>query len=90
MRILRDTVLWKMTDEDWEQVLAIHAGGTFKVHASCGSVLPRKQNFGRIVNVTSYTGLHGNTGQANYATAKVASSDSPRRRPRNSRGSASP
>lgn len=68
--ILRDTVLWKMTDEDWEQVLAIHAGGTFKfIRAAVPHF--RSQNYGRIVNVTSYTGLHGNTGQANYATAKA-------------------
>ena len=68
--ILRDTVLWKMTDEDWEQVLAIHAGGTFKFTRAAVPYF-REQNFGRIVNVTSYTGLHGNTGQANYATAKA-------------------
>ena len=68
--ILRDTVLWKMTDEDWEQVLAIHAGGTFKFTRAAVPHF-RAQNYGRIVNVTSYTGLHGNTGQANYATAKA-------------------
>ena len=68
--ILRDTVLWKMTDEDWEQVLAIHAGGTFKFTRAAVPHF-RAQNYGRIINVTSYTGLHGNTGQANYATAKA-------------------
>jgi 3-oxoacyl-[acyl-carrier protein] reductase len=31
--ILRDRVLWKLTDEDWEQVLAVHAGGTFRLAA---------------------------------------------------------
>lgn len=68
--ILRDGVLWKMTDEGWEQVLTVHAGGTFRMTRAC--VPPfRERNYGRIINVTSYTGLHGNTGQANYATAKA-------------------
>ena len=68
--ILRDTVLWKMTDDDWEQVLSIHAGGTFRFTRAAVPYF-REQNYGRIINVTSYTGLHGNTGQANYAAAKA-------------------
>lgn len=68
--ILRDRVLWKLTDDDWEQVLAVHAGGTFRLTRACVPHF-RAQGFGRVVNVTSYTGLHGNTGQANYATAKA-------------------
>jgi 3-oxoacyl-[acyl-carrier protein] reductase len=68
--ILRDKVLWKLTDEDWDRVLAIHAGGTFRLTRACVPHF-RAQGFGRVVNVTSYTGLHGNTGQANYATAKA-------------------
>lgn len=68
--ILRDKVLWKLTDDDWEQVLTIHAGGTFRLTRACVPHF-RAQCFGRVVNVTSYTGLHGNTGQANYATAKA-------------------
>lgn len=68
--ILRDTVLWKMTDEDWDQVLSIHAGGTFRFTRAAVPYF-REQNYGRIINVTSYTGLHGNTGQANYAAAKA-------------------
>jgi 3-oxoacyl-[acyl-carrier protein] reductase len=68
--ILRDKVVWKLTDDDWEQVLAIHAGGTFRLTRACVPHF-RTQGFGRVVNVTSYTGMHGNTGQANYATAKA-------------------
>lgn len=68
--VLRDGVVWKMSDADWEQVLAVHTGGTFRMTRAC---LPtfRTQGVGRIVNVTSYTGLHGNVGQANYAAAKA-------------------
>ena len=68
--ILRDNVLWKITDEDWEAVMAVHAGGTFKFTRACGPHF-RAQEYGRVINVTSYTGLRGNTGQANYATAKA-------------------
>jgi 3-oxoacyl-[acyl-carrier protein] reductase len=68
--ILRDGWLWKQSDDDWDQVLNVHAGGTFRMTRAC---IPhfRAQSFGRVINVTSYTGLHGNTGQANYATAKA-------------------
>jgi 3-oxoacyl-[acyl-carrier protein] reductase len=68
--ILRDRVVWKLTDEDWEAVLAVHAGGTFRCTRACVPHF-RAQQYGRVVNVTSYTGLRGNTGQANYATAKA-------------------
>lgn len=68
--ILRDGVLWKLTDDDWDQVLAVHAGGTFRMTRACVPHF-RERGYGRVVNVTSYTGLHGNVGQANYATAKA-------------------
>lgn len=68
--ILRDKVLWKLTDEDWEAVLAVHLGGTFRMTRA---VVPyfRQQGTGRVINVTSYTGLRGNIGQSNYAAAKA-------------------
>lgn len=68
--VLRDGVLWKLTDDDWETVLAVHAGGTFRFTRACTPHF-RAQGYGRVVNVTSYTGLHGNIGQANYAAAKA-------------------
>jgi 3-oxoacyl-[acyl-carrier protein] reductase len=68
--ILRDGVLWKLTDDDYESVMNVHAGGTFRFTRA---VVPhlRRQGAGRIINVTSYTGLHGNVGQSNYAMAKA-------------------
>jgi 3-oxoacyl-[acyl-carrier protein] reductase len=68
--ILRDGVVWKLSDDDYEAVLAVHAGGTFRFTRA---VVPhfRRQGSGRIINVTSYTGLRGNLGQSNYATAKA-------------------
>ena len=68
--ILRDKVLWKLTDEDWEQVLAVHAGGTFRMTRAAVPHF-REQGFGRVINVTSFTGLRGNRGQANYSAAKA-------------------
>ena len=68
--ILRDNVLWRIGDEDWDLVLSVHAGGTFRLTRECVPTF-RKQGSGRVINVTSYTGLHGNPGQSNYATAKA-------------------
>jgi 3-oxoacyl-[acyl-carrier protein] reductase len=68
--ILRDGVLWKLDDEAWDAVLAVHGGGTFRFTRACVPHF-RARSYGRVVNVTSYTGLHGNTGQANYAMAKA-------------------
>lgn len=67
--ITRDTVVWKMTDDQWRAVLDVHLGGTFAVTRGVVPVM-RAAGYGRIVNVTSYTGLHGTIGQSNYAAAK--------------------
>ncbi|WP_375545452.1 SDR family oxidoreductase [Dietzia cinnamea] len=68
--ILRDRVLWKLTDNDYEQVMAVHAGGTFRCTRACVPHF-RERGYGRVINVTSYTGLRGNPGQANYSMAKA-------------------
>jgi 3-oxoacyl-[acyl-carrier protein] reductase len=68
--ILRDGVVWKMTDEDWTSVLAVHLGGAFRFTRACVPHF-RNQGNGRIINVTSYSGLRGNVGQANYSAAKA-------------------
>ena len=68
--ILRDRVVWKLTDEQWQEVLGVHLTGTFNMTRESVPTM-RSQSFGRIINVTSYTGLHGNVGQANYAAAKA-------------------
>ncbi|MEJ7799129.1 MAG: 3-oxoacyl-ACP reductase FabG [Ilumatobacter sp.] len=68
--ILRDRVVWKLTDDDWQAVLGVHLTGTFNLTRAVVPTM-RERGYGRIVNVTSYTGLHGNIGQANYAAAKA-------------------
>jgi 3-oxoacyl-[acyl-carrier protein] reductase len=67
--ILRDQLVWKLTDDDWQAVIDVHLGGTFRFTRAAVPHL-RHAGTGRIINVTSYTGLHGNPGQANYAAAK--------------------
>jgi 3-oxoacyl-[acyl-carrier protein] reductase len=69
--ILRDGMLWKLTDEDYESVMAVHAGGTFRFTRAVVPHFRQQGNGGRIINVTSYTGLRGNPGQSNYAMAKA-------------------
>jgi 3-oxoacyl-[acyl-carrier protein] reductase len=63
-------MVWKLTDEDWNLVLGVHLGGTFRFTRACVPHF-RERGFGRIVNVTSTSGLKGNLGQANYAAAKA-------------------
>ncbi len=66
--ILRDRMVFNMTEEDWDAVLAVHLKGTFNV-TRAASVIFRQQRSGVIVNTSSESGL-GNMGQANYSAAK--------------------
>ena len=67
--ILRDRMIFNMTEEEWDSVIAVHLKGTFTVvkHAS---ILFRQQRSGRIITFSSESGLIGNSGQANYGAAK--------------------
>src|SRR5262249_11865385 len=69
--ILRDRMVFNMSEEDWEAVLGVHLKGTFNCirHAA---PLMREQHYGRIVTFSSGSGLFGNPGQANYGAAKAA------------------
>jgi len=68
--ILRDRMVFNMTEEEWDAVIATHLKGTFTCvkHAS---ILMRQQRSGRIICFTSTSGLYGNAGQANYGAAKA-------------------
>lgn len=68
--IVRDKIVWRLPLEDWSAVIAVHLTGTFLL-TRAASPLMRRRGYGRIINVTSYTGLHGNVGQAAYAAAKA-------------------
>ena len=67
--IMRDRMVFNMTEEEWDSVIAVHLKGTFTVvkHAC---VLFRQQRSGRIITFSSESGLMGNSGQANYGAAK--------------------
>ncbi len=67
--ILRDRMIFNMTEQDWDDVIAVHLKG----HYNCtrpASILMRQQRYGRIVNMSSTSGIIGNPGQANYGAAK--------------------
>ncbi len=68
--LLRDKMLWNLSDEDWSAVIDVSLGGTFNFTRACTPHF-RAQGRGRVINVASYTGLHGNVGQAAYAAAKA-------------------
>jgi 3-oxoacyl-[acyl-carrier protein] reductase len=67
--ILRDNLLFKMTDDDWDAVLNVHLRGAFLMSRAVQK-FQTEQNWGRIVNLSSTSAL-GNRGQANYSTAKA-------------------
>ncbi|KAI9796112.1 MAG: bifunctional hydroxyacyl-CoA dehydrogenase/enoyl-CoA hydratase fox2 [Candelina submexicana] len=68
--ILRDKAFANMDEQLWDQVIAVHLRGTYKVTKAAWPYL-LKQKYGRIVNTTSTSGIYGNFGQANYAAAKL-------------------
>lgn len=67
--ILRDNLLFKMTDDDWDAVLGVHLRGAFLMSRAVQKHMV-DAGFGRIVNLSSTSAL-GNRGQANYAAAKA-------------------
>ena len=66
--ILRDKAFANMEDNMWDEVIAVHLRGTYKTTKAAWPFF-LKQKYGRIVNTTSTSGIYGNFGQANYATA---------------------
>jgi NAD(P)-dependent dehydrogenase (short-subunit alcohol dehydrogenase family) len=68
--ILRDVIFHKMTEDDWDSVIAVHLKGSFNVSRAAATLF-REQQSGAYVHMTSTSGLVGNFGQANYAAAKL-------------------
>jgi NAD(P)-dependent dehydrogenase (short-subunit alcohol dehydrogenase family) len=68
--ILRDKTFNKMSEDDFDAVVAVHLlGGAYCTRAAWGHM--REQGYGRVVMTTSSTGLYGNFGQSNYGAAKL-------------------
>jgi len=68
--ILRDKSFVKMTEDEWNIVLAVHLKGAYCVTQPAFRIM-RDNGYGRIVNTTSGAGLYGNFGQSNYCSAKM-------------------
>ena len=67
--ILRDRMFFNMSEQEWDDVIAVHLKGHFAC-TKAAIVLMRQQRYGRVINFSSQSGLVGNTGQANYGAAK--------------------
>jgi len=68
--IVRDRVSWKMSDEEWSDVIAVNLTGVFN---TCRAALPllRESDAASIVNISSINGLRGKFGQVNYSASKA-------------------
>ncbi|GAA1569603.1 SDR family oxidoreductase [Actinomadura kijaniata] len=70
--ILRDRVLWKMSDDDFDAVVNVHLRGTFTCVRAAVARMREQGDGGRIIVVGSPAGQRGNFGQTNYSAAKAA------------------
>lgn len=67
--ITSDSVIWKMTEQQWDQVIAVNLKGYFNYNKAAALVF-KEQKYGKIVNISSINGLRGKFAQANYAASK--------------------
>jgi len=68
--ILRDRTFMKMTEDEWDHVIAVHLKGAFCVTQPAVKIM-KGNNYGRIVFTASSSGMYGNFGQSNYGAAKM-------------------
>ena len=68
--ITRDGLVARMKEEDFDAVIDVNLKGTFHICRAAGKIM-MKQRYGRIVNMSSISGVGGNAGQANYAASKA-------------------
>ena len=67
--VIRDNLLFKMTEDDWDTVLSVHLRGAFLVTRAAQRIMVQRR-YGRVINLSSTSAL-GNRGQANYSAAKA-------------------
>lgn len=68
--VTRDTLILRMKEEDWDQVIDVNLKGAFLMIKGFAKIM-MKERYGRIVNLSSVIGIHGAAGQANYAASKA-------------------
>ncbi len=68
--VTRDNLLIRMSEQEWDLVIAINLKGTFNFTKAAGKIM-MKQRAGNIVNISSIIGLMGNAAQANYSASKA-------------------
>ncbi len=68
--ITRDTLLLRMTEQDWDLVININLKGVFNFTKAVTKIMSKQRN-GSIINISSVVGLFGNAGQANYSASKA-------------------
>jgi 3-oxoacyl-[acyl-carrier protein] reductase len=68
--ITKDTLIPRMSDEDWDTVIATNLRSVFLFTRAASLVMMRKRS-GRIINISSVSGIMGNSGQANYSASKA-------------------
>ncbi len=68
--VTRDTLLPRMSDEQWDEVIATNLRGVFLLSRAASRAM-MSQRYGRIVNISSVSGIRGNKGQTNYSASKA-------------------
>ena len=68
--ITKDTLLIRMTEKDWEDVLSINLKGAFLCTREAAKIMIKRRR-GTIINIASVAGVMGNAGQANYSSSKA-------------------
>lgn len=68
--ITKDTILLRMKDEQWDEVMNLNLRSAFALTRAAAKVM-LKSKYGRVINLTSVIGIRGNAGQANYAASKA-------------------
>jgi 3-oxoacyl-[acyl-carrier protein] reductase len=69
--VIRDGLLVRMKDEDWDHVMEVNLRGAFLMTRAATKLMIRQKSGGRVVNIASTAGAMGNAGQANYSAAKA-------------------
>ena len=68
--LTRDTLLMRMSDDDWQRVIDVNLTGAYRLTKAAIRAMMRAR-WGRVVNISSVVGLHGSPGQTNYAASKA-------------------